>query len=198
MHLNDDARFWFDADPGRHIPVNVREIRLRSVTRAPGTRAKMPAILAAAAAMALIADWAIAQTTPTGPSAASTPPSDPSSFSTAPSSPCDPFNPTSPCYSANAPRNPCYSAATPDQHCSTTATPNSPSSPRPVSPPAAPTSASSRAFTKDQARAEIEAAGYSRASSLRRDSEGFWHGEAEKDGVPVNVTVDLKGNVTAD
>lgn len=180
--------------------MNVHEIRLRSATRVPrprrDKRTNFPAILAVATALALITDSAFGQTTPTSSSASSTTPSNPSSFSTAPNNPCDPSNPTSPCYSANAPRNPCYSAVASDQHCSTTTTPNSQSSPIPASPVATAPRGNRRAFTEDQAKAEIEAKGYSRTSRLRRDAEGSWHGGAEKDGVPVNVTLDLDGNVT--
>lgn len=158
-------------------------------------RAKMRAILAATAALSLIADCAFGQTTRTNPSASSTSKTIPSSSSTSPNSPCSSTNPTSPCYSANAPRNPCYSAAAPNEPCSTTTTPNSQTS---TSPPAPTTpQATVHAFTKDQAMSQIEAKGYSNVSGLRKDAEGIWRGKAEKDGLPVNVTLDVKGNVTA-
>jgi hypothetical protein len=53
------------------------------------------------------------------------------------------------------------------------------------------------AFTQDQAKAQIEAQGYSKVSGLRRDALGVWRGTAEKDGTVGNVTLDGKGNVTA-
>jgi hypothetical protein len=83
----------------------------------------------------------------------------------------------------------------PNEPCSTTTTPNSRTSPPP---PAVTThQATVHALTADQAKAQIEAKGYSDASELRKDVKGIWHGKAEKDGTPVNVTLDLKGDVTA-
>jgi hypothetical protein len=161
-------------------------------------RANMRAILAATIALSLISGYAFGQTTRTKSSAASTSPTIPSSSSTSPNSPCSPTNPTSPCYSANAPRNPCYNAAAPNEPCSTTTTPNSPTSPAKAPPPATTTpEATIRAFTKDQAKSQIEAKGYSNVSGLRKDAEGIWRGRAEKDGSPTNVILDVNGNVTA-
>jgi hypothetical protein len=159
-------------------------------------RARMRAVFVATAALSLISGGAIGQTTRTNRSAASTSPTIPSSSSTSANSPCNSSNPTSPCYSAKAPRDPCYSAVAPNQPCSTTTTPYAPT-PSPPKPAAAP-EAAVHAFTEDQARAQIEAKGYSRISRLRKDAEGYWRGKAEKDGVPVNVTLNADGNVTAD
>jgi hypothetical protein len=53
------------------------------------------------------------------------------------------------------------------------------------------------AFTKDQAQSQIEAKGYSNVSGLRKDAEGVWRGDAEKDGIPAKVTLEVSGNVTA-
>jgi hypothetical protein len=157
----------------------------------------MRAIIIAAAALSFASGSALAQTSRTSPSASSTIKSIPSSSSTSPNSPCNPTNPTSPCYSANAPRDPCYSAVSPDEPCSTTTTPP------PQTPPSAPTAASASpqpltgsAFTTDQAKSRIEAAGYSNVSGLRRDSKGIWEGKAAKDGLTVNVTLDANGKVT--
>jgi hypothetical protein len=162
-----------------------------------GERVNMRAIFVAIAALSLISDCAFGQTTRTGPSSSSTSKTIPSSSSTSPNSPCNPANPTSPCYSANAPRSPCYSAAAPNEPCSTTTTPNSRTSPAP-SPPAATTpQAAVRAFTKDQAKSQIEAKGYSGVSGLQKDAKGTWRGKAEKDGLPVNVILDVNGDVTA-
>jgi hypothetical protein len=162
-----------------------------------GKRVNMRAIFVATAALSLICNCAFGQTTRTNPSTSSTSKTIPSSSSTSPNSPCNPTNPTSPCYSANAPRNPCYSAAAPNEPCSTTTTPNSQTSPAP-SPSAATTpQATVRAFTEDQARSQIEAKGYSRVSGLQKDAKGKWRGKAEKDGLLVNVTLDVNGDVTA-
>jgi hypothetical protein len=53
-----------------------------------------------------------------------------------------------------------------------------------------------RAVTEDQAKAQIEANGYSSVSRLRKDAEGTWRGKATKDGLQVDVTLDVKGKVT--
>lgn len=165
-----------------------------------GIRAGVPqALCAMIATVCLISDDASAQTTRTNSSAASSSATMPSSSSTSPNAPCNSFNPTSPCYSGRIPRNPCYSAAAPDQPCSTTTTPN------PQAPPPPPLPAASKspppdvapALTQDQAKAQIEAKGYSRVSDLRRGVEGVWYAKAEKDGLMQSVTLDRKGNVNA-
>ncbi len=159
-------------------------------------RADMRAIFVATAILLIMSDYASGQTTRTNPSAASTYRTIPSS-STSPNSPCSSStNPTSPCYSANAPRNPCYDATRPNEPCSTTTTPNSQTSPS--LPTAATSQASVHALTADQAKAQIEAKGYSSVTGLRKDVKGIWHGKAEKDGVPANVALDANGNVTPD
>ena len=162
-------------------------------------RRAMPAGVVAAAAVLLIAGSAFAQTTRTSPSASSTSRSIPSTSSTSPNNPCNPTNPTSPCYSANAPRDPCYSAVTPGEPCSTTTAPPSQTS----SPPSEPSSPSSglpsqtgTAFTTDQAKSQIEAAGYSNVSGLRKDAKGIWRGSAVKDGSTVSVTLDAQGKIS--
>jgi hypothetical protein len=160
-------------------------------------RADLSAILATATALSLISGYAFGQTTRTNPSASSTSPTIPHSSSTSPNSPCSSTNPTSPCYSANAPRSPCYSAATPSEPCSTTTTPDSRTSPAPALRAPTTAQASVRAFTKDQAKSQIEAKGYSNVSGLRKDAEGIWRGNAERDGLPINVTLEVNGNVTA-
>lgn len=159
----------------------------------------MRAIIIAAAALSLASGSALAQTTRTSPSASSTIKSIPSSSSTSPNSPCNPTNPTSPCYSANAPRNPCYSALAPNEPCSTTTTPSPLASPPAPPSPALPGGRSSTgsAFTTDQAKSQIEAAGYSNVSGLRKDPKGVWRGNAIKDGMTVNVTLDADGKVDA-
>ena len=159
-------------------------------------RVNLRVIFAAAAAFSLT-DHAFGQTTRTNPSASSTNPTIPSSSSTSPTSPCYSSNPTSPCYSAKDPRNPCYSAAAPNEPCSSTTTPDSRTSPAP-SPPAGTTpQAAVRAITEDQAKSQIEAKGYSGVSGLRKDANGIWRGKAVREGVAVNVTLDVSGNVTA-
>jgi len=55
--------------------------------------------------------------------------------------------------------------------------------------------AGANSFTMGQARAAIEARGYTRISSLRKDKEGIWRGRAVKDGHTIPVSVDYQGNV---
>lgn len=161
---------------------------------------KIPAIVIITAAVCLVSEGALAQTTRTSPSASSTTKLIPSSSSTSPNSPCNPNNPTSPCYSANAPRAPCYSALTPNEPCSTTTTPPPQTSTSPQVP--APASSNKRpatgiALTTDQAKSQIEAAGYSSVSGLRKDLKGAWRGNAVKDGQTMTVTLDAEGKVSA-
>jgi hypothetical protein len=158
----------------------------------------MRAIIIAVAALSLACGSALAQTTRTSPSSSSTSKSIPASSSTSPNSPCIPTNPTSPCYSANAPRDPCYSAVAPNEPCSTTTTPPLQTSSPASATPAAPNGRSSAgsAFTTDQAKSQVEAAGYSNVSGLRRDSKGIWRGSAVKDGLTVNVMLDAGGKVS--
>jgi hypothetical protein len=154
--------------------------------------------LLAAGALCMASCWALAQTTRTSPSSSSTTKSIPSSSSTSPNSPCNPANPTSPCYSANAPRDPCYSAVTPNEPCSTTTAPPSLNSP-PAQAPAPPKLqlSTGSALTTDQAKSQIEAAGYSNVAGLRRDSKGVWRGTAVKDGLAADITLDETGKVSA-
>jgi hypothetical protein len=173
----------------------------RSLAQGLFWSANMRAFLAAVAVLFLFSGWAFAQTTSTSTSASSTSKSIPSSSSTSPNSPCSPTNPTSPCYSSNAPRNPCYSAIAPNEPCSTTTTPppqTRPSASQPPSPsPKLPPSVGS-VFTTDQAKSQIEAAGYSDVSGLRKVAKGVWRGRAVKDGSTVNVTLDGDGKVSAE
>ncbi len=144
-------------------------------------------------------DDALGQTTRTNPSASSTTRTISSSPSTSPNTPCDPSNPTSPCYSVGAPRTPCYSAAEPDAPCSAATAPYPQASPSPTAARAkAGQLPRTHAFTRDQATAQIVAKGYLKVSKLRRESNGEWHGTAEKDGVMRPITLDRDGNVTAE
>jgi hypothetical protein len=163
-----------------------------------GPAMKMRGIAAGTAGLFLISGLAFAQTTRTNPSASSTSKSIPSSSSTSPNAPCNPTNPTSPCYSANAPRDPCYSAVAPNEPCSTTTTPPPQTLP-PASAPASPSlqPSTGSAFTTDQAKSRIEAAGYSSVSGLRKDSKGIWRGNATKDGLSVNISLDADGKLSA-
>lgn len=50
-------------------------------------------------------------------------------------------------------------------------------------------------FTETQARERIEKAGYSGVTGLTKDNQGFWKGQASKDGKQVAVVLDFRGNV---
>lgn len=127
---------------------------------------------------------ALAQTQPTRPSAYATMPTLPSALATAPLSPCYgnrwvSFNLSSPCFSGTP--YPSYSAVGPLEL------------PKSTNPAAALGSAS---LDADQAKQRIEAKGYQNVSGLMQDLRKIWRGQASmKDGSPVNVILDLEGNV---
>ncbi|MBZ9819360.1 DUF4142 domain-containing protein [Mesorhizobium sp. CA4] len=50
-------------------------------------------------------------------------------------------------------------------------------------------------FTEAQAKARIQDAGYTDISSLAKDGQGIWRGEAKKDGKSISVALDYQGNV---
>jgi hypothetical protein len=139
--------------------------------------------------VASMAGVAFAQTQPTRPSAYRTFPTMRSAWATAPLSPCyyghgrrhrwSSFNPTSPCYTDTPYAY--YSAFEPFEF------------PNPTNRAALPGSAS---LDEDQAKLRIEAKGYLNVSRLEKDRRGIWRGKATmKDGRPVDVTLDLEGNI---
>jgi len=52
-------------------------------------------------------------------------------------------------------------------------------------------------FTIEQARSRIEAAGFASPELLAKDDQGIWRARAMRDGKPVMVGLDYKGNVAA-
>lgn len=50
-------------------------------------------------------------------------------------------------------------------------------------------------FTRGQARSRIAKKGYTHVTGLKKDSDGVWRGTGTKDGAPVQVWLDYKGNV---
>ena len=52
-------------------------------------------------------------------------------------------------------------------------------------------------FTEGQAKDRIVAAGFTSVSSLAKDGDGVWRGNAMKDGKSAKVAVDFKGNVVS-
>ena len=51
-------------------------------------------------------------------------------------------------------------------------------------------------FTMTQARGRISRAGFTNVTGLKKDNQGIWRGQAQKDGSPVSVSLDYQGNVT--
>lgn len=49
-------------------------------------------------------------------------------------------------------------------------------------------------FSRGEARRRIEARGFQKVSGLRKDDGGVWRGTGMKDGQPVQVWLDYKGN----
>ena len=70
-----------------------------------------------------------------------------------------------------------------------------------ASPPATGTTAAPEAgansFTEAQAKDRIEKAGFREVSSLRKDDQGVWRAMAKQGDKQVNVSLDFRGNVTA-
>jgi hypothetical protein len=60
-----------------------------------------------------------------------------------------------------------------------------------------PAPAAAEDFTEDRARTRIEGAGYSEVTGLQRDEQGGWRGRARRGGNPFEVSVDLRGEVSA-
>ena len=56
--------------------------------------------------------------------------------------------------------------------------------------------AGANSFTRNQARQHILHSGYTAVSALTKGDDGVWRGAAIKDGAPVSVALDFKGNVT--
>ena len=50
-------------------------------------------------------------------------------------------------------------------------------------------------FTEAQAKAHIEAKGYTKLAGLHKDKDGIWRASAQKDGKPSSVSLDYQGNV---
>lgn len=52
-------------------------------------------------------------------------------------------------------------------------------------------------FTEGQAKGRLAKAGYTDITDLKKTDQGVWQGKAMKDGQSVTVSLDYKGNVTA-
>ena len=49
-------------------------------------------------------------------------------------------------------------------------------------------------FTQNQARKRLTKGGFTEISTLKKDNQGIWRGTAQKDGKPVSVWVDYRGD----
>ena len=56
--------------------------------------------------------------------------------------------------------------------------------------------AGANSFTEAEAQRRIQGLGYSQVSGLAKDDQSVWRGTAIKNGTPVNVALDYRGNVT--
>ena len=57
--------------------------------------------------------------------------------------------------------------------------------------------AGANSFTEAQAKERFEKAGYTQVTGLRKDEQGIWRASATKGDAKVNVSLDFRGNVTA-
>ena len=53
----------------------------------------------------------------------------------------------------------------------------------------------SNSFSRGEARRRIQSQGFQKVASLHKDDGGVWRGTGMKDGQPVQVWLDYKGNV---
>jgi hypothetical protein len=58
-------------------------------------------------------------------------------------------------------------------------------------------SAGANSFTEAQAKEHLRNAGYTDVTGLTQDSSGVWHGTASKGGKTSPVSVDFKGDISA-
>lgn len=138
-----------------------------------------------AAAVLAIALPAFAQTTPPGPPTATVPgPIGQTQTGTAPPAPG--VVPSAP--AATAPGS-VLKPGTPDS------TATAPIVPKAV--PGAPV-AGANSFTESQAKARIEANGYTNVTALKKDDQSIWRGTATKGGKQVSVALDYQGNVVGE
>lgn len=148
----------------------------------------MRKILGAAAVLA-IALPALAQTTPPGPPSPTVPaPVAQPQTGTAPAMP-----------GASTPGTTAPSTATVPGTVLKPGTPDSTAA-APMPPKAVPGApvAGANSFTESQAKARIEANGFTNVSGLKKDDQSIWRGTASKDGKQVSVALDYQGNVVGE
>ena len=52
-------------------------------------------------------------------------------------------------------------------------------------------------FTETQARARLEAHGFTDVTDLKLDDQSIWRGRAMKNGASVNIALDYQGNIVS-
>ncbi len=62
---------------------------------------------------------------------------------------------------------------------------------RKVTPPLA----GANSFTETQAADRIRGAGFGDVKNLKKDDQGIWRGDAQKNGQTVQVSLDFRGNI---
>ncbi len=130
---------------------------------------------------ALIATAAAAQTTTSQPPAGSAPATPPSNAMT------HSVNPTTGAMPATGPTDGSSgTAAASGDHNQAVATTDA-NAPQPAR--------GANSFSRGEARRRIQSQGFQKVSSLHKDSGGVWRGRGSKDGQPVHVWLDYKGNV---
>ena len=55
--------------------------------------------------------------------------------------------------------------------------------------------AGANSFTAAEAKARIQARGFTNVSALKKDANGIWRGKAQRGGKAANVALDYQGNV---
>ncbi|MBM3547158.1 MAG: hypothetical protein FJX54_09395 [Alphaproteobacteria bacterium] len=130
-----------------------------------------------------VASFAIAQTTPPGPP----PPTVAGPKAAVPGQPSTAQAPAPAAPTQTVPGT----VLTPNPANSTAEVPATPKIP-----PGAPV-AGANSFTESQAKARIEARGFTNVSGLKKDDKSIWRGTAMKDGKSVSIALDYQGNVVA-
>ena len=101
---------------------------------------------------------------------------------------------------ATAPTVPGVTTNTPQQRSpanTTTASPPAVTTSNADSKTAAAPVKGANSFMVDEAQRRIEAGGFSQVTSLKKDDDGIWRGQAMRGGASVSVYCDYQGNVGA-
>lgn len=142
-------------------------------------------------ALLLSAGMALAQTPPPSTGTSPTPSTTPPAPATPPSATAAPPEQMAPGHSMGAPPQP----NTPEPTNKAAASGNDNQAVATTGANADQPAHGANSFTRGEARRRLQSRGYSHVAGLRKDHDGVWRGTAQKDGAPVNVWLDYKGNV---